>query len=205
MKPLLKFINVSLCLLLTACAGNQVKTSVDANVESQVIEVPEQAAIDFTVAINLMNQGQLDQALTAFSAMTQAYPMLSGPFANMGVIYCHQEKWENATQSLTIAIEKNAKNLKALNQLGFAWRNMGKFKEAEKAYLQAIKVNPEFSESYLNIGILYDIYMGQFVKASDYYQKYQSLQSEPNRQVAGWIVDINRRAGIKSQIAGEAP
>ncbi len=205
MKPLLKFINVSLCLLLAACAGNQVKTSVDANVESQVIEVPEQAAIDFTAAINLMNQGQLDQALTAFTAMTQAYPMLSGPFANMGVIYCHQEEWDKATQSLTMAIEKNAKNLKALNQLGFAWRNMGKFEEAEKAYLQAIKVDPQFSESYLNIGILYDIYMGKFVQASDYYQKYQSLQSEPNRQVAGWIVDINRRAGIKSQIAGDAP
>lgn len=205
MKLLLKYINISICLFLAACAGNQVKTSVDANVESQVIEIPKQAAKDFTVAIGLMNQGQLEQALTAFIAMTEAYPMLSGPYANIGVIYSRQEKWEEAVQALNTAVDKNPKNTKALNQLGFALRHQGDFDGAEKAYLKAIKVDSQFAESYLNIGILYDIYMGKFVKASDFYQKYQSLQTEPDRQVAGWIVDINRRAGIKSQIAGDAP
>ncbi len=206
MMPLLKFTKISaFLLLLSGCAGQQVQTTVDANVESKIIEIPAQAASEFKIAISLMNQNKLAEALKAFEAMSQAYPDLSGPFANMGVIHSRQGNWEKARDALTLSVEKNKQNIKALNQLGLAHRHLGEFKEAEKAYLQAIQFAPSSSQSYLNLGILYDIYMGQFVKASNYYEKYQSLQNEPDRQVAGWIVDINRRAGIKSQIAGDAP
>lgn len=206
MMPLLKFTKISaFLLLLSGCAGQQVQTTVDANVESKIIEIPAQAASEFKIAISLMNQNKLAEALKAFEAMSQAYPDLSGPFANMGVIHSRQGNWEKARDALTLSVEKNKQNIKALNQLGLAYRHLGEFKEAEKTYLQAIQFAPGSSQSYLNLGILYDIYMGQFVKASNYYEKYQSLQNEPDRQVAGWIVDINRRAGIKSQIAGDAP
>jgi tetratricopeptide (TPR) repeat protein len=206
MMPLLRFTKVSsLLLLLAGCAGQQVQTTVDANVESQIIEIPDQAAKEFTLAIALMNQNKLDEALNAFESMSQAYPQLSGPFANLGVIYSRQGNWEEARDSLIVSTEKNNKNIKALNQLGLAYSHLGEFKQAEKAYLKAINAAPNMAQSYLNLGILYDIYMGQFVKASNFYEKYQSLQNEPDRQVAGWIVDINRRAGIKSQIAGDTP
>ena len=203
---LLKFINCAVLFsLLGACAGQQVKSTVDANVESKIIEIPDQAAVDFKIAIGLMNQNKLSEALTAFEKMTQSYPELAGPYANIGVIYGRNGDWEKARDALLISSQKNDKNTKVLNQLGLAYRHLGEFKQAEASYYKAIELDASMAQSYLNLGILYDIYMGQFVKASDYYQKYQSLQSEPDRQVAGWIVDINRRAGIKSQIAGDAP
>lgn len=206
MMPLLRFTKIiGLLLLLAGCAGQQVQTTVDANVESQIIEIPDQAAKEFTVAIALMNQNKLDEALNAFESMTKNYPQLSGPFANLGVIHSRQGNWEKARDALILSTEKNNTNIKALNQLGLAYRHLGEFKQAEKAYLQAINAEPNMAQSYLNLGILYDIYMGQFVKASNFYEKYQSLQNKPDRKVAGWIVDINRRAGIKSQIAGDTP
>lgn len=205
MKLLLKFINIGVLLLLAACAGKPVNTGVDANVESKIIEIPTQAARDFKAAIQLMNKNKLEQALTAFEKMTQEYPDLAGPFANIGVIYGRQGKWEKASEALEISVNKNNKNIKIINQLGLAYRHLGEFKKAEAAYLSAIEIAPNIPQSYLNLGILYDIYMGQFVKASNYYQKYQSLQVKPDRKVSGWIVDINRRAGIKSQIAGDTP
>ena len=203
---LLKFTStVALIALLAACAGQQVKSTVDANVESNIIEIPTQAAIDFKSAIGFMNQNKFDDALAVFEKMTKDYPYLSGPFANIGVIHSRNGEWEKARDALLISANKNNRNIKVLNQLGLAHRHLGEFKQAESAYLNAIKAEPNTSQSYLNLGILYDIYMGQFVKASDYYQKYQRLQNEPDRQVAGWIVDINRRAGIKTQIAGDTP
>lgn len=206
MMQLLKFTStVALIALLAACAGQQVKSTVDANVESNIIEIPTQAAIDFKSAIGFMNQNKLDDALAVFEKMTKDYPYLSGPFANIGVIHSRKGEWEKARDALLISANKNNRNIKVLNQLGLAHRHLGEFKQAESAYLNAIKAEPNTSQSYLNLGILYDIYMGQFVKASDYYQKYQRLQNEPDRQVAGWIVDINRRAGIKTQIAGDTP
>jgi len=201
---LLKYTSLAcLLLLLSACMGNQVKQQVAANVESQVIEIPAQAAVDFKLAIEHLNNSKLAQAQIILEKMTIDYPQLSGPFANLGVIYAQQKDWPKAQSVLEEGHVKNVKNIKILNQLGLVYRHSGQFDKAEKSYLKAIKAVPKDITAYINIGILYDIYMGKFVKASEYYQKYQGMLNEPDRKVAGWIVDINRRTGVKTQIAAE--
>ncbi len=201
---LLKYTSlIWLLLVLGGCLSGNVKQHVAANVESKVIEIPKQAAVDFTLAIAHLNKGELTQAQTVLKKMTSDYPQLSGPYANLGVVYSRQKNWTDALSVLKKGMEKNPKNIKILNQLGFVYRQSGDFKQAEKSYLGAIKEAPNDTTAYINIGILYDIYMGQFVKASNYYQKYQSMLPKADRKVAGWIVDINRRAGIKTQIASE--
>lgn len=201
---LLKFISIAICMMqFVGCSSVGTKENVAANVESDVIEIPEQAAQDFKVAIGLMNQNNHKQALIALEKLTKEYPQLSGPYANIGVIYTQQKDWQKAEVALKQAVEKNTNNIKARNQLAFVYRKQGKFKDAESQYLEAIKAVPNDPISYLNLGILYDIYMGRLESASGYYQQYQALQKEPDNKVAGWLVDINRRAGIKTQIAGE--
>ncbi len=191
-------------MVLTGCLSGNVKQHVAANVESSVIEIPKQAAVDFTLAIAHLNKDELTQAEVVLKKMILDYPQLSGPYANLGVVYSRQKNWSEAVVVLNEGLDKNSKNIKILNQLGFAYRQKGDFKQAEKSYLAAIKEVPTDTTAYINIGILYDIYMGQFIKASNYYQKYQSMLPTADRKVAGWIVDINRRAGIKTQIASEA-
>jgi Flp pilus assembly protein TadD len=201
---LLKYTSLAcLLLLLSACMGNQVKEQVAANVESQVIEIPAQAAVDFKLAIKHLNNAKLVQAQEVLEKMTKDYPQLSGPYANLGVIYSRQKYWPKAQLILESGHEKNIKNIKILNQLGFVYRQSGQFDKAEKSYLKAIKIAPSDPIAYINVGILYDIYMGKFSKASVYYQKYQGMLASPDRKVAGWIVDINRRAGVKTLIAAE--
>ena len=56
-----------------------------------------------------------------------------------------------------------------------------------------------YAPAYRNLGILYDLYFGDIEKALGYYQDYQAFFAEPNRQVKGWIVDIERR--LKAQQA----
>lgn len=196
-------------ILMTGCASNgQINQSVDANVESAIIEIPSQAAHDFKVAIGFMNEQKFDLAEKHFIKMTVDYPLISGSFANLGIIYSQRKEWDKAEAMLKQASDKNSKNIKILNQLGYVYRQQGTFDKAEECYLKAIELDPSDSAAYLNLGVLFDIYMGKLVKASEYYQKYQGLQGTPDRRVAGWIVDINRRAGIKpmkSQIASEAP
>jgi len=201
---LLKYTSLIAVLFgLSGCLSGNVKQQVSANVESQVIEIPAQAALDFKLAIGHLNDDKLAQAQTVLKKMTQDYPQLAGPYANLGVVYSRQKNWQEAQLVLERGHEKNGRNIKILNQLGFVYRQLGKFEQAERSYLAAIKEAPANATAYKNLGILYDIYMGQFVQASEYYQKYQGMMDKPDRKVAGWIVDINRRAGIKTQIASE--
>lgn len=203
MMSLLKFTSsIFASLVLVGCFSGNVKTNVSANVESEEIDIPSQAATDFKLAIDFMNKAKPEKAKKAFIKMTLDYPTLSGPFANLGVIYSQEKEWEKALEYLIQAQSKNTKNIKILNQLGYVYRQQGMFSEAQRTYEKAIKTDTKYADSYLNLGVLFDIYMGNLVKASNYYQKYQSLQSSPDRKVAGWIVDINRRAGIKTQVAG---
>ncbi|EAT11783.1 tetratricopeptide repeat protein [Bermanella marisrubri] len=203
-----KFIKTSLIvsmLFLSGCfASAPTKENVEANVQSKVIEIPDEAAKAYKKAITHMNHQQWSQAKSLLVNMTQDYPQLSGPFANLGVIASQQEQWDEAVAYLQKAIEKKPNNVKALNQLGWVYRQQGQFERAEQQYLKAIDADKDYAASYRNIGILYDIYMGNLAKASEHYQTYQSLQSEPDRQVAGWIVDINRRANVETQIAGDS-
>jgi Flp pilus assembly protein TadD len=207
--PLLKFINLTVFILsITSCATtNTSNQKVDANVESMIIDIPDQAAVDFKLAIDHMNNKRFDLAELAFIKMNNDYPLLAGPYANLGVIYSQNKQWDKAINMLSKALTKNSKNVKIANQLGYVYRQKGDFENAEKQYLNAIKLDPNDGAGYLNVGILYDIYMGKLVEASGFYQQYQTIQSEPDRRVAGWIVDINRRVGSvnkKSQIASEA-
>ena len=190
-------------LVLGGCSSGLVKPQIEANVESAVIEIPVQAAVDFKIAIAHLNKDRLEEAELILNKMISDYPQLAGPYANLGVVYTRQKKWSEAKKVLLEGGLKNPKNIKILNQLGYVYRNNGDFKQAEKTYLSAIKKAPSETAAYLNIGILYDIYMGDFNQASRYYQKYQTMLSKPDRKVAGWIVDINRRAGIKTQIASD--
>jgi len=189
-----------IALLLTACAGNA-KKQVSANVESEQIEIPAEAAQQFSLAVKTMGEGKAQEAEAQFVALTQTYPQLSGPFANLGVIYAQKKEWEKAEGALQTAVQKNKKNAKAFNQLGLVYRQQGQFKKAEQAYLDAIAVDAQFADAYLNMGILADIYLGDMARAVKYYEKYQTLLGEPDRRVAGWLVDINRRLGTKSQVA----
>lgn len=199
-----KFLVISSLIFLTACASSG-KKNITANVESEQIEIPAEAAQKFSVAIQSMGAGKTDLAEKQLIDITKQYPQLSGPHANLGVIYSQKKEWDKAEQSLNTAVERNKRNAKAYNQLGFVYRQKGKFKEAEAAYLKAISIDPKFQDAYLNMGILSDLYLGKMERAVKYYSKYQAMQGKPNRQVAGWLVDINRRLGVqakaKSQVA----
>lgn len=187
-----------IALLLTACAGNT-KKQVSANVESEQIEIPAEAAQKFSIAIQTLGSGKTEQAEKQLLEITKTYPQLSGPHANLGVIYAQKEEWKKAEASLNTAVQKNRKNAKAFNQLGYVYRQQGDFAQAEKAYLKAISIDPNFADAYLNMGILCDLYLGKMQRAVKYYNKYQALQAKPSRQVAGWLVDINRRIGAKAK------
>ena len=54
-------------------------------------------------------------------------------------------------------------------------------------------------EAYLNLGILYELYLGRLDDALQAYQKYQALSESADQRVAGWVSDLERRlAGNES-------
>ncbi len=81
----------------------------------------------------------------------------------------------------------NKSRLDSLNQQGIAYRQQGKFVEAEQAYQQALAIDDQYANAWLNLGILYDLYRPDAIKARQAYEKFQKLQATPDKDVAAWI------------------
>lgn len=161
--------------------------------------IPERAAQQYADALKLMRAGRSADAELEFKQLAAAYPQFAGPEANLGLIYLQSSRLTDAEAAFKAALERNPANAMAANEMGIVERKMGKFTEAESAYQRSIASAPEYAPAYLNLGVLYDLYLSQPQKALDQFEHYLQLAGE-NKQVSGWVVELRKRVG-----AGAAP
>lgn len=166
---------------------------------SQSREAPAAARTVFSRAVTAMQNEEWRDAEILLQQLTVEYPDLSGPYLNLGIVSRRLGKPDQAKQSFSNAFTVNKLNLEAYNQLALLEREEGDFAAAERHYLAALNAWPKHAASHKNLGILYDLYMGELHKALQHFEIYQYLQDEPDRQINGWIIDLNRRiAGAQS-------
>jgi tetratricopeptide (TPR) repeat protein len=165
--------------------------------------VPEGATQQYAEALRLMKGGRLSDAELAFKRMTVTYPDLAGPYLNLGLIDMQGGHLPEAEASFKDALDRNPNNAIAGNELGIVERKMGKFAEAESAYQRTIAADPDYAPAYLNLGVLYDLYLAEPQKALEQFEHYIQLAGE-NKQVAGWVVELRKRVGAPAAPKKEA-
>jgi len=190
---------------LTACGSAPTKQDAPAAVgpEKAAAATPQptpaplpQAAVDkFDQAISLLESGQADAAEKQLLELTAAYPDYSGPYLNLGIAQMKRGDLAAAEKSLKTAAERAPQNAKVFNQLGILYRHLGRLQEADAAYQEALRIDPDYALAHLNLGVLCDLYLGQPQRALDEYERYLSLTSEPQPQVAGWVKELRARLG----------
>jgi tetratricopeptide (TPR) repeat protein len=159
-------------------------------------EVRRHNALAFEQAVDAMREGRLEQAEVLLLEITGDQPELAGPWINLGQVYAGLGQPEEARRAFERAIESNPWNCDAHNELGVLSRRSGDFDGAERHYLECLARVPAFPNAYLNLGILYELYLGRLEDALELYRRYQSLQDEPDPRVQGWVLDLERRLGV---------
>ena len=175
---------------------NSEVTVLDPAMEVIVPEVKGATAAEFERAVALMRSGRLEEAEPLLLGITEQQPELAGPWINLGQVYVALDRLDEARRAFEAAIAANPMNCTAYNELGLMYRQIGEFETAEQHYLSCIERVPGHGPSYLNLGILNELYLGRLTEALGYYRRYQSLQDEPDRRVQGWVMDLERRLGV---------
>ncbi len=189
LSRLINVLYIVVLITLTACSAVVIKKTG----YSQMQDIPDMARAQFTRAVWTAKAGHYDEAIALFSELSKAYPLLARSYTNLGMLHLRQREFTSAEQALLHAVSVYPYDAIAQNHLGVVLRELGKFKQAEQAYLLAIKYHDEYSEAVLNLGVLYDLYLHDRVKALLYYTQYQILLDKPDALVAKWIVDVQRR------------
>jgi len=157
------------------------------------VSVPSQARDEFSRAKQAMIKKDWQQAESILLLMTNTYPKLAGVYTNLGIVYSEMGEPDKAINAYNFAIQTNPLNFDAYTNLGKTLRERGKFEEAEANYVAALKLWPHHQASLVNLGVLYDLYMGRLEEALQYYQLAQKLNEEEDRKLKGWIIDLQRR------------
>lgn len=155
--------------------------------------VPKAARDDFARVKAQMNAKNWVEAEDLLVRMSETYPNLSGIYVNLGIIYLQLPDLAEAERALVFALGLNKTNFDAYTVLGVVYREQGKFAEAEQNYLDALALWPHHAASQRNLGILYDLYLGQFEKSLEHYRISQQLAGGESRELKLWIVDLERR------------
>lgn len=181
---------------LAADASKDSSSSPLVNIDPAKQIAAAAVAADYQQALQLIQKNQDDQALALLALIHAKAPTLSGPLVNKALIEIKRQQYNDAEQTLNQAIALNQNNPFAHNLRGVALREQGKFQDAKSAYETALAIDANYAKAHFNLGVLYELYMQAFPPALTHFEKYQALQAEPDKVVANWIVDLQKRTGV---------
>ena len=168
-------------------------TSADEPITELEPEPLDLAQLDYERALAALKNDAAEQALPLLTRLSLDAPDKPRLFTNLGLAHFRLQQAELAEQAFQQAIARNPDDAVAHNHLGILQRRQGRFDDALLEYQRAIEIDSKYARAYLNLGILFDLYLQDLEKALQQYRRYLDLTSEENAQVAGWIVDIERR------------
>ena len=178
---------VMICYFLIACQSiTQTGTDTDIDTGSAVMMLQKQAD-------ESLKAGKIDLAIEQLTALLKADPSVRQTYTRLGLSYLRKEDNKQAKQAFIHAIEQDKNDAIAYNHLAVIQRQEGLFQQALDNYKKAINADLDYANAYLNLGILYDIYLQEFSKAQAQYVIYQRLTDSINENVDKWLLDIRRR------------
>ena len=166
--------------------------------QQRLANVPSYVITKYKQALTLMTKQEWLKAEKLFNEILVIQPQLSGAYVNKALIAIQQKNFSGANQQIDKALEVNALNPFAYQMKGRVARLTGDFEAAEKGYLKALDIWPEYPEAQVNLAILLELYRGRLLDARKYYSSYLELQAD-DQQVQRWLAGVEikiKRAGL---------
>lgn len=213
LATLLALLLVGGCAGIRPAVGPSAKAPAPAKVTAKpgeiapATKVPPAAQALFGQARAAMAANNPKQAVALLTRFTKTWPVYASPFTDLGLAYMRLGKDDQALAALAEAVKRQPADCRAQVAMGILQRRRHAFGAAETAYNACLKVDPDNRAALLNLGILYEIYMGKLPEALAAYRHYQSLNKAPDKRVAGWIAALSRQIARTNSIAdgGSAP
>ena len=165
---------------------------------------PARANSEFTRALTLMRGNDPTQAILEMQVLTQSYPDLSGPYANLGILHRNANQLPEAEAALAKATERAPWDAQTWTEYGLTLRQAGKFAEARAAYEKAIDANPSYAPAHRNLGVLLDLFLEDPIKAQAELETYKTLTGE-DKPVSGWLAELRARNKVRTPAPEAAP
>lgn len=97
----------------------------------------------------------LDDAVSHYRRILEIEPGLAAGWFNLGLAYSRQTRHSDAALAFQRAIDAGLATPEAWNSLGVSLKELGRWAEAEQAYLQSLELDPLHCHAVVNLGQLH--------------------------------------------------
>ncbi len=136
-----------------AAALDRVNTYLAAN--------PKNAEALFMRGVILVELGKRDDAIKAFTELTEKFPNLPEPYNNLAVLYADQGQYDKARKALESAIKTHPSYATAHENLGDIYARL-----ASEAYDKALKLDTSNSRAQNKLAMITDLFGGKRTTAA---------------------------------------
>jgi len=105
--------------------------------------------------INLINSGQIKQAIGSINPLIQKYPNAPILYNLSGICFNSISNFEDAIKMFLEATKLNSNYSEAFYNLGSVQKKIGRFQEAIASYKRAIQITPNYLDAHNNLGNIY--------------------------------------------------
>lgn len=127
-------------------------------VNSYLAANPKNAEAMFMRGVILVELGKRDDAIKAFTDLTEKYPNLPEPYNNLAVLYADQGQYDKARKALESAIKTHPSYATAHENLGDIYARL-----ASEAYDKALKLDTSNSRAQNKLAMITDLFGGKRV------------------------------------------
>ncbi|MGE5648519.1 MAG: tetratricopeptide repeat protein [Acidobacteriota bacterium] len=129
----------------------------------------------FERGLELEETGALpEQIIDAYRRALELDPTSAGAAVNLGTIYYHLHRWEEAKRAYNQALEIDSTYALAHFNLGNLYDERGDRERAESHYQAALKINPNYADAHYNLALLSQN-RGDAMKAVRHWKAYLKL------------------------------
>lgn len=182
---------------ITACTKNITKEPYDKRSEYRAsgrdVTQDQIEPQEIKKIIELQKMQRWDIANKEWNNLIKRNVQSSSIYLNLAITYNKLNDIDNAKKNFEKAIELKPNNYYAWQQLGVIERKLGNFKNSENSYIKALEIEPSDYISHINIGILYDLYLGDTKKAMQHFESAKESSKEAEKIVTPWLKELKRR------------
>jgi len=186
-----KFILLTLVAMLTACAGDNTKSSAEdassKQTKSSKQTVTKSDRDKYRIGITALNNNELSKAQRIFNEFIRNKPRLAGAYSNLALVHYKKNEFDKSFKLVNKALELNPKQAQALNLRAQIYILNGKIHKAKDDYLRAVSIKPKYKNAQYNLALLYDIYFQEINLAIKHYKIYLSLQKKKDESILEWV------------------
>jgi tetratricopeptide (TPR) repeat protein len=125
-------------------------------VNSYLSSNPKNAEAMFMRGVILVELGKRDDAIKAFTDLSEKFPNLPEPYNNLAVLYADQGQYDKARKALESAIKTHPSYATAHENLGDIYARM-----ASEAYDKALKLDTSNSRAQNKLAMITDLFGGK--------------------------------------------